>query len=69
MLIAPAVSSGTRNDPLVMLTISPVKVVRMMPAMLEAKFWIPPIDATCAGVGATSLGRVQTFAPAKASPA
>ncbi|MDX2972992.1 hypothetical protein PWY36_27715 [Kribbella solani] len=31
----------------------------MMPAMFEAKFWMPPIDATCRELGATSPGSDQ----------
>ena len=31
----------------------------MMPAMLEAKFWMPPIEATWRELGATSAGSDQ----------
>ena len=31
----------------------------MMPAMFEAKFWMPPIEATCRELGATSPGSDQ----------
>ena len=34
--------------------------VQSIPARFEAKFWIPPIEATWAGVGATSPGNVTT---------
>jgi hypothetical protein len=36
-----------------------------IPARLEAKFWMPPIEATCPGVGATSAGSDHTLAAAK----
>ena len=39
-----------------------------MPAVFEAKFWMPPIEATCSGVGATSAGSDQMLAAAKQSP-
>jgi hypothetical protein len=31
----------------------------MIPAMFDAKFWIPPIDATCRELGAMSPGSDQ----------
>jgi amino acid transporter len=65
----PAAASGMRNDPWVMVSITPVKLVVTTPAMLEAKFWIPPIDATCPLVGATSPGSDQMLAAVKASDA
>jgi hypothetical protein len=45
--------------------ITPVKLVVTMPARLDAAFWMPPIDATCPGVGATSAGSDQTLAAVK----
>lgn len=62
----PATVSGTMNDPLVIVSITPVNVVVTIPAKFEAKFWIPPIDATCAGVGATSPGSDQMLAAVNA---
>ena len=62
----PAASSGTTKEPLVIFTISPVKEVVTMPARLAAKFWMPPMEATWAGEGATSAGRDQMLAAVKA---
>ena len=62
----PATTSGTTNDPPVMVSITPVKVVVTMPARLEAKFWMPRMEATCAGEGATSAGSDQMLAAVKA---
>lgn len=54
------------NEPLVMVSMTPVKVVVTIPARLDAKFWIPPIEATWALLGATSPGSDQMLAAVKA---
>src|SRR5215218_509036 len=41
-------------------------VVVTIPARLDAKFWIPPMEATWPGVGATSPGRDQIAAAVNA---
>ena len=58
----PATISGMTKEPPVMVNIRPVKVVVTTPARLDAKFWMPPMEATCAGEGATSAGRDQMLA-------
>ncbi len=62
----PATISGMTKEPPVMVSIRPVKVVVTTPARLEAKFWIPPMYATCWGYGATSAGKDQMLAAVKA---
>lgn len=52
-----------------MATMTPVNVVMKIPAKFEAQFWIPPMEATWALVGATSPGRDQMLAPANAKDA
>src|SRR6185369_13008955 len=62
---SPATTSGTTKPP-VLPTMTPTKVAMQIPARLDAKFWIPPSEATWRGLGATSDGSDQTAAAAKA---
>ena len=66
MQTAPPTNSGMTNEPWVIESMNPVDVAVNTPARLAAKFWIPAIEATCACVGATSAGRLQTLAPLNA---
>ena len=65
----PAVAKGTKNEPWVSVSITPVNVVINIPAKLPAKFMMPPIDATCLGVGEISPTITHVLEPAKESDA
>ena len=65
----PAVAKGTKKDPWVSVSITPVNVVINMPAKLPAKFMMPPMDATCFGVGEISPTITHVLEPAKESAA
>ena len=58
--------AARRTSRCVIVSMTPVNVVVTMPARLEAKFWMPPIEATWPGVGATSPGSDQMLAAVKA---
>src|SRR3954451_15947280 len=62
----PATTRGMTNDPLVIVSMTPVNVVVTIPARLDAKFWIPPMEATWPGVGATARGSDQIAAAVNA---
>lgn len=61
----PAVAKGTKNEPWVSVSITPVNVVINIPA----KFMMPLIDATCLGVGEISPTITHVLEPAKESDA
>jgi hypothetical protein len=42
----PATTKGTTNDPPVIVSMTPANVVVRIPARFEAKFRIPPMEAT-----------------------
>src|SRR3990170_694581 len=58
-------SRGTTNDP-VRSARKPTRMGLPMPARFEAKFWMPPTEATWLSLGATSAGSDQIPDAAKA---
>lgn len=61
----PAAARGTKKEPSVIVSMTPVNVVMKIPAKLPAKFMMPPMEATCLGVGAISPTMTQVLEPAK----
>src|SRR3954468_7793973 len=59
----PTATSGTTNEPVTSYS-APTANGLPTPARSEAKFWMPPIEATWPSVGATSAGSDHTLAGA-----
>src|SRR3954462_11848064 len=59
----PTATSGTTNEPVTSYS-APTANGLPTPAMFEAKFWMPRIEATWPSVGATSAGSDHTLAAA-----
>lgn len=61
--MTPITPRGATKDPVASRSM-PITMGVMMPAKLEAKFWMPPMDPTCLELGATSAGSDQMPVPA-----